>query len=81
MTPSERFHGGATLLEVAAELGVSRERVRQIECAALAKLRSALEREGLSFQDLVPECPEGWLQRPESVDFSTLPTTAAPRSC
>ena len=30
-----------TLLEVGKELGISRERVRQLEMVALAKLRSA----------------------------------------
>ncbi|TSE33075.1 RNA polymerase sigma factor RpoH [Tepidimonas charontis] len=35
--------GGATLHELAAEFGVSAERIRQIEAAALKKLRKALE--------------------------------------
>ncbi|MFN3829602.1 MAG: RNA polymerase sigma factor RpoH [Tepidimonas ignava] len=35
--------GGATLHELAAEFGISAERVRQIEAAALKKLRKALE--------------------------------------
>jgi RNA polymerase sigma-32 factor len=34
--------GGATLHELAAELGVSAERIRQIEVAAMKKMRSAL---------------------------------------
>lgn len=43
-----------TLEEVAVELGMSRERVRQIEKEALAKLRKALELRGLSFDALLP---------------------------
>jgi RNA polymerase sigma-32 factor len=35
--------GSTTLHELAAELGVSAERVRQIEVAALKKMRGALE--------------------------------------
>src|SRR5215470_4964985 len=35
--------GGMTLHELAAEYGVSAERVRQIEVAALKKMRKALE--------------------------------------
>ena len=44
----------ATLEEVATELGISRQRVRQIERAALRKLRFELEQRGLSFEDLSP---------------------------
>jgi len=36
-----------TLLEVGKELGISRERVRQLEMVALAKLRSATVAQGL----------------------------------
>jgi RNA polymerase sigma-32 factor len=35
--------GGMTLHELAAEYGVSAERIRQIEVAALKKMRKALE--------------------------------------
>jgi len=34
--------GGATLHELAAEFGVSAERIRQIEVAAMKKMRTAL---------------------------------------
>jgi RNA polymerase primary sigma factor len=36
-----------TLLEVGKELGISRERVRQLEMVALAKLRNATVAQGL----------------------------------
>lgn len=39
----------ATLEEVGAELGVTRERVRQIQIEALKRLREILEREGFSI--------------------------------
>ncbi len=39
----------ATLEEVGNELGVTRERVRQIQIEALRRLREILEREGFSF--------------------------------
>jgi RNA polymerase sigma-32 factor len=35
--------GGKTLHDLAAEYGVSAERIRQIEVAAMKKLRKALE--------------------------------------
>ena len=35
--------GGATLHDLAAEFGVSAERIRQIEVAALKKMRKVLE--------------------------------------
>ncbi|SFD86338.1 Sigma-70, region 4 [Thiohalospira halophila DSM 15071] len=47
--------GGATLEQVGAELGVTRERARQIEAQALAKLRRNLEARGLGLDDLLPE--------------------------
>ncbi|CAM5205928.1 RNA polymerase sigma factor RpoH OS=Castellaniella defragrans (strain DSM / CCUG 39792 / 65Phen)OX=1437824 GN=rpoH PE=3 SV=1 [Castellaniella denitrificans] len=42
--------GGATLHELAAEYGISAERVRQIEAAALKKLRVALSERQADFQ-------------------------------
>ena len=56
----------ATLEEVGNELGVTRERVRQIQIEALRRLREILEREGFlwipcssnSVRMFVPEC--GW---------------------
>ena len=38
----------ATLEEIGAEMGVTRERVRQIQLDALDRLRTNLERDGLS---------------------------------
>lgn len=45
-------HAGATLEEVGREVGLTRERVRQLQMEALAKLRRILEREGLSVECL-----------------------------
>jgi RNA polymerase nonessential primary-like sigma factor len=42
----------ATLEQIGAEIGVTRERVRQIQLDALKALRSMMERQGIS-QDLV----------------------------
>ena len=41
-----------TLKQIAEQCGVSRERVRQIELAALRRLRSVLERDGVQEADL-----------------------------
>jgi RNA polymerase nonessential primary-like sigma factor len=41
-------HTGATLEEVGKQIGLTRERVRQLQMEALAKLRRMMEREGLS---------------------------------
>ncbi|MGD8429230.1 MAG: sigma factor-like helix-turn-helix DNA-binding protein, partial [Ectothiorhodospiraceae bacterium] len=47
-----RGHEKATLEEVGNEIGVTRERVRQIQIDALRKLREVMERAGFS-QDAV----------------------------
>ena len=44
---------GLTLLELAAEFNISRERVRQIEAAALKKLRNALANMGIKNMDFL----------------------------
>lgn len=41
-----------SLEEIGDELGVTRERARQIEASALAKLRKALKARGLTFEAL-----------------------------
>ncbi|MEW5009589.1 RNA polymerase sigma factor RpoS [Cycloclasticus sp. 46_83_sub15_T18] len=43
-----RGHHASTLEQVAREMGVTRERVRQVQISALKSLRSILENEGLS---------------------------------
>ncbi len=43
----------ATLEEVGARIGVTRERVRQIQVEALKKLRKILEKEGISMEQLI----------------------------
>jgi len=45
----------ATLEEVGNEIGVTRERVRQIQIEALNRLRQMMEREGLSVESLLPD--------------------------
>lgn len=70
--------GGATLEEIAIELGLTRERVRQIEKLALAKLRRALERGGLGFDDLTGGSgPDGFPEHFEPVDHSAMPAMTA----
>ena len=49
---------GLTLEEVAAELGVSVERARQIELAALRKCRRWCQRHGWRYEDLVTAWPQ-----------------------
>ncbi len=48
-------HEIATLEQVGAEIGVTRERVRQIQIEALRRLRRILEREGFSVEALFTE--------------------------
>lgn len=54
-TPSAHFGIGMntdyTLQEIAESLNLTRERVRQIETAALAKLRGVMEGKGLGADD------------------------------
>jgi len=47
-----RRQGEVTLEEIAIEMGISREGVRQIEERALAKLRTAFERMGLDEREV-----------------------------
>jgi RNA polymerase nonessential primary-like sigma factor len=42
----------ATLEQVGVEIGITRERVRQIQLEALRRLREILEREGFSVDSL-----------------------------
>jgi DNA-directed RNA polymerase sigma subunit (sigma70/sigma32) len=46
-------HGGCTLSEIASMLGIGKERVRQIEARALAKVRKAMQEKGIGAQDLI----------------------------
>lgn len=48
-------HDASTLEEVGKLIGVTRERVRQIQIEALQRLRKHMEREGLSIEALFPE--------------------------
>lgn len=45
-----RGHDGGTLEDVGREIGLTRERVRQIQIEALAKLRRMMERDGFSLE-------------------------------
>lgn len=54
MWRNRHLEPACTLADVAAELGVSVERARQIEAAALAKLHRICERNGLTFPDMAP---------------------------
>ena len=46
-------HGGCTLSEIASMLGIGKERVRQIEARALAKVRKAMQEKGVKSEDLL----------------------------
>jgi RNA polymerase nonessential primary-like sigma factor len=48
-------HDSSTLEEVGQEIGLTRERVRQIQVEALKRLRRVLEREGLSAEALLQQ--------------------------
>lgn len=50
--PQTNPQAAMTLSEIAAELGVTKERARQIECRALLKLRKALNRRGFMAEDI-----------------------------
>jgi RNA polymerase nonessential primary-like sigma factor len=56
---SRRFgllgHDSSTLEEVGNEIGLTRERVRQIQVEALKRLRRVLERQGLSAETLLQQ--------------------------
>jgi RNA polymerase nonessential primary-like sigma factor len=43
----------STLEEVGSSLGVTRERVRQIQLEALKRLRDVMEREGFSVENIL----------------------------
>ncbi|HGM5938607.1 TPA: sigma factor-like helix-turn-helix DNA-binding protein, partial [Pseudomonas aeruginosa] len=47
-----RGHESSTLEEVGQEIGLTRERVRQIQVEALKRLREILEKNGLSSDAL-----------------------------
>ena len=47
-----RGHEAATLEEVGEEIGLTRERVRQIQVEALKKLRRMLEKQGLTLESI-----------------------------
>lgn len=46
-------HDSRTLADLGEEMGLSKERVRQLEAAALTKMRGVLERQGVGVHDLV----------------------------
>jgi RNA polymerase nonessential primary-like sigma factor len=48
-----RGHEAATLEQVGEEIGLTRERVRQIQVEALKRLRRIMERQGLSVDALL----------------------------
>jgi RNA polymerase nonessential primary-like sigma factor len=48
-------HDTSTLEEVGQEIGLTRERVRQIQVEALRRLRRVLERQGLSAEALLQQ--------------------------
>jgi DNA-binding transcriptional regulator LsrR (DeoR family) len=52
---SSKFAEQMTLTEVAAELGISRQRVKQIETAALEKLRNN-ERVRVLYEGIIDGC-------------------------
>jgi DNA-directed RNA polymerase specialized sigma subunit len=53
--PSELSRGNFTLEEIAEMMGLTRERVRQIEAMALRKLRRALRLRGIDADSIIPK--------------------------
>jgi DNA-directed RNA polymerase specialized sigma subunit len=53
--PSELSRGNYTLEEIAEMMGLTRERVRQIEAMALRKLRRALRLRGIDADSIIPK--------------------------
>lgn len=52
-----KYEGGMTYEEIAAELGLSRERVRQIEQEAMKKIRKYLvQTNRLTYKDFKSDC-------------------------
>jgi len=49
------YETASTLAEVADALGLSRQRVQQVEKVALRKLRRALEARGLTLEDFIAD--------------------------
>lgn len=68
----ERHPDGCTLEMVGEHLGLTRERVRQVQEIALAKIEAALTVDGLDAHDFAR-----WLARPR---VESDPDTTAPRS-
>ena len=65
MDGAERLReDGLTCEQIAAELGVSRVRVQQLERQALRKARRWCEAHGLAFEDLTSAWPRPeWVRR------------------
>jgi transcriptional regulator len=57
-------HTGMTLEEVAELLGITRERVRQIEARALMKMRKRLRLRGINADDILGTMVEETQQKP-----------------
>lgn len=64
---SSKFVEQMTLTEVAAELGLSRQRVKQIETAALNKLRNN-EKVRVLYEGIIDGC-DGARNHSDNLDF------------
>ena len=67
--------GGTGLLEIGAALGITKERVRQIEAEAFAKMRTRLEASGVTEDDVLevlasrPDADPYESRRPATFEF------------